>query len=497
MITKLAWRNIWFKPLNTILSIILLTSSVAIITVLILLEKQFEEKFTNNLDGIDLVMGAQGSPLQLILSSIYQVDAPTGNISLDSAKVWMQNPMVGKAIPLAFGDNYKGFKILGTTQDYLSHFKVEFSQGKTFDKNFEVVVGSEIAQKLHLHIGDTFFGSHGDSEEGHVHEEYAYKIVGIAKPTGKVVDNLILCTIPSVWQMHSPHNEDEHHHEEEAHEHAENPAHGEEGHIHEEGDEHSHEHEDSEVHKHAENPAHGEEGHIHEEGDEHIHEHEDSEVHKHAENPAHGEEGHIHEEGDEHEHEHHEVADLTMDEPGMEITSVLLQMRNPMAKLTWQRIISQNTKMQAASPAIEINRLFTLFGVGIDALRYLAYGIMLISGISIFIALFNTLKERKTEFALLRVNGAKRIQLLALVLIESLLLCFVGFIFGTILGRIALVLISKSSEADFKLSFNPYEFIWNKEGWLLIVTLAVGIIAALIPAIKAYQLNISKTLANA
>jgi putative ABC transport system permease protein len=419
MITKLAWRNIWFKPLNTILSIILLTSSVAIITVLILLEKQFEEKFTNNLDGIDLVMGAQGSPLQLILSSIYQVDAPTGNISLDSAKVWMQNPMVGKAIPLAFGDNYKGFKILGTTQDYLNHFKVEFSEGKTFDKNFEVVIGNEIAQKLSLNVGDEFFGSHGDSEEGEIHDHYAYRVVGIAKPTGKVVDNLILCTIPSVWQMH----------------------------------------------------------------------------HQGHENPAHGEEGHIHEEGD--EHEHHEAADLTMDEPGMEITSVLLQMRNPMAKLTWQRIIPQNTKMQAASPAIEINRLFTLFGVGIDALRYLAYGIMLISGISIFIALFNTLKERKTEFALLRVSGAKRRQLLALVLIESLLLCLVGFIFGTILGRIALVLISKSSEADFKLSFNPYEFIWNKEGWLLALTLIVGIVAALIPAIKAYSLNISKTLANA
>lgn len=421
MITKLAWRNIWFKPLNTILSIILLTSSVAIITVLILLEKQFEEKFTNNLDGIDLVMGAQGSPLQLILSSIYQVDAPTGNISLDSAKVWMQNPMVAKAIPLAFGDNYKGFKILGTTQDYLSHFKVEFKEGKTFDRNFDVVIGSEIAQKLSLHVGDEFFGSHGDAAEGEVHEHYAYKVVGIAKPTGKIVDNLILCNIPSVWQMH--------HHEEV--------------------------------------------------------------------NPEHGEEGHVHEEGDEHEHDHHEASDLTIDEPGMEITSVLLQMRNPMAKLTWQRIIPQNTKMQAASPAIEINRLFTLFGVGIDALRYLAYGIMLISGISIFIALFNTLKERKTEFALLRVNGAKRRQLLALVLIESLLLCLVGFIFGTILGRIALVLISKSSEADFKLSFNPYEFIWNKEGWLLVVTLAVGIVAALIPAIKAYSLNISKTLANA
>lgn len=416
MITKLAWKNIWFKPLNTILSVILLTSSVAIITTLILVEKQFEEKFASNIEDVDLVLGAQGSPLQLILSSVYQVDAPTGNINYDSAKVWMEHPFVEKAIPLAFGDNYRGYKILGTTHDYLTKYKAKLAEGKLFEKNFEVVVGSEIAQKLSLKVGDEFFGSHGDAAEGEVHDQYAYKIVGIANPTGKVVDNLILCTIPSVWQMH----------------------------------------------------------------------------HQHDENPAHGEEGHIHEEGEE-----HEKSDLTLDEPNMEITAVLLKIRNQMAKLTWQRVIPQNTKMQAVSPAFEVNRLFGLFGIGVTALQYLAYGIMLISGISIFIALFNTLKERKSEFALMRVNGAGRFQLLKVVMIESLLLCVVGFIFGTILGRIALSLLSNSSEEDFKMSFNPYEFLWQKEGTLFLVTIFVGFIAALIPAIKAYNLNISKTLANA
>lgn len=425
MIAKLAWKNIWFKPLNTILSIVLLTSSVAIITTLILVEKQFEEKFTKNIDGVDLVMGAQGSPLQLILSSVYHVDAPTGNISYDSVKVWMQHPFVEKAIPLAFGDNYRGFKILGTTTDYLEKYDAKIAEGKIFEKNFEVVIGSEIAQKLNLKIGDEFFGSHGDAAEGHVHEEFAYKVVGIAAPTGKVVDNLILCTIPSVWQMH---------------------------------------------------------------GD-HIHESEESE------NPAHGEEGHVHVEGDDHDHDHHH--DMTLDEPGMEITAVLLKFRNKMGIVTWPRIIAQNTKMQVASPALEVNRLFSLFGIGIQALQYLAYGIMLISGISIFIALYNTLKERKNEFALLRVNGAKRMQLMQLVLIESLLLCIVGFIFGTVLGRVSILWISASSEQDFKMSFNPYEFLWNKEGVLFLLTIGVGIVAALIPAIKAYKLNISKTLANA
>lgn len=122
---------------------------------------------------------------------------------------------------------------------------------------------------------------------------------------------------------------------------------------------------------------------------------------------------------------------------------------------------------------------------------------MLISGISIFIALYNRLKERKYEFALMRINGASRLQLLSLIMIESLILCFVGFLFGTIFGRFALGFISNSAEDDFKMAFNPLEIVWQKETMLLVATLIVGIIAAIIPAIKAYQLNISKTLANA
>ncbi len=417
MIAKLAWKNIWFKPLNTVLSVVLLTSSVAIITTLILLEKQFEEKFSSNIENVDLVLGAQGSPLQLILSSVYQVDAPTGNISYDSAKVWMNHLFVEKAIPLAYGDNYRGYKILGTTTDYLSKYNAKVTDGVLFEKNFEVVVGSEIAQKLSLKVGDEFYGSHGDAQEGEVHEDYAYKVVGIASETGKVVDNLIVCTIPTVWQMH----------------------------------------------------------------------------HQHEENPAHGEEGHIHEAGE----QEHEEAELTIDEPNMEVTAVLLKIRNQMAKLTWQRVIPQNTKMQAVSPAFEINRLFGLFGIGVTALQYLAYGIMLISGISIFIALYTSLKEREPEFALLRVNGARRFQLLQIVMIESILLCVVGFVFGSITGRVALSMLSNASEADFKMSFDPYTFLWQKEGVLLVITLLVGSIAALIPSIKAYNLNISKTLANA
>lgn len=397
MIIRLAWRNIWYKPLNTILSVLLLATSVAIITLLILLQEQFEEQFSRNADDIDLVLGAQGSPLQLVLSSVYQVDAPTGNIRYDSAKVWMRHPFVHKAIPLAFGDNYLGYKIVGTTPLYLDKFGAKIAQGEVFKKNMEVVLGANIAQKLKLKIGDQFYGTHGEAKEGEKHEEFGYKIVGVALPTGKVIDNLVLCNIESVWQMH------ENHHETAIDEHEKEPK---------------------------------------------------------------------------------------------EITSVLLKFRNKMAIMSWPRMISQNTKMQAASPAIEINRLFTLFGVGLKTLAYLAYGIMLISGISIFIALYNRLKDRKFEFALLRLQGASRLQMFVLVLLESMFLCLVGFCHGTIIGRFALVVLSNASENDFKIAFNPLDMVWNAEGVLFLVTILLGVLSALLPAIKAYTMNISKTLAN-
>ncbi|OYQ36341.1 permease [Flavobacterium cyanobacteriorum] len=455
MITRIAWKNIWFKPLNTALSIILLTASVAIITLLILLQEQFEKKFNDNIEGIDMVLGAQGSPLQLILSSVYQVDAPTGNIDYAEAKKWMNHPFVQTAIPLAFGDNYRGYRIVGTTPDYLAKYGAEVVKGKIFSRNFEVVVGSEIAAKLGLKIGDKFFGSHGDAEEGELHDEHAYIVAGIASPTGKVVDNLILSNVQSVWAMHD-------------HEHTA-------GGTEEEGHQHSHDHD----HDHESHDAHTEEGHSHD----HNHDHDHAHDHQEGE-AAHG-------------HDHGHAEETVINEEGKEITAVLIKFRSKMGIVTWPRLIPQNTKMQAASPILEINRLFSLFGIGLQALQYMAYGIMIISGISIFIALYNTLKERKYEFALLRVSGASRFQLLALVLLESLLLCVIGFFFGTIVGRIALGFISGSSEDEFKMSFNPWEFVWEKEGYLFVLTIFVGILAAVIPAVKAYSLNISKTLANA
>ncbi len=420
MIAKVALRNMAHKPLNTLLSLLLLTAGVGIISLLILLERQFEKQFSGNLDNIDLVMGAKGNPLQLILSSVYQMDAPTGNIPYAEALEFMNNPFAQSAVPLAYGDNYRGFRIVGTTPNYTELYGAGLGSGKMFSKPGEVVAGFTAAQKLGLAIGTTFKGSHGSDHGGEVHEEGEYVVVGIAKESGKVIDNLLLCNIETVWQMHG--------------------------------------------HAHADPPGAS--------GAEQNHEHS-------------------------HEHEEHAHVDATEQADTREITAVLFKIRNKMALVTWPRMVSAQTSMQIASPAVEVNRLFTLFGFGLTALRYMAYGIMLISAISIFVALYSTLRERRYEFALMRISGAGRGQLLSLVLIEALLLCAAGFLLGTAIGRMGLSLISRATEAEYKITFDPFTFVWNQEGLLFAVTLLIGALSALIPAGMAYRLNISKTLANA
>lgn len=430
MIVKLAIRNILHKPLNFLLGWLLLTVSVGIISLLLLVQDQIERQFSNNIDGIDMVLGAKGSPLQLILSAVYHLDAPTGNIKYADAEKWMHHPFVEKAIPLAYGDSYRGYPVVGTTPDYLDKYKAVLQQGKLYDKDYEVVVGDGLAKLLSLKVGDQFFGTHGDKEGGEQHKEHAYHVTGILKPSEFITDKLIIGNIESVWKMHEGH-----HHDGDA------------------ADEEEEDEKDTAAH-HTKNTNDG------------------AKIMGVKETTA-----------------HHEAA-------GKELTAVLLKFRNPMAQIQFPRMINTNTNMMAAVPAIEINRLFSLLGVGIDTLQKMGWGIMALSALSVFITLFNALKDRKYELALMRTMGGRRLGLVTLVLVEALMLCISGFVFGIVLSRLALWFFSRATESNYHFSLHEFGFVWQRDGYLLFFTLLIGGVAALIPAIKAYRLNISKTLAN-
>ena len=200
----LALQSLRHKPLAATLNILLMAVGIAMMTFVLSASTQLADNALRDAEGIDLVVGAKGSPLQLILSSIYHVDTPTGNIPLSAEALLKQNRMVKAVMPLALGDSYHGFRIVGTNTDYITHYHGTLAQGKMFDTPMQAVFGAQAAQRTGAKPGASFFGSHGLAMAGEVHEDAPFEVVGILQPTGTVLDRLILTPVASVWQVHDP-----------------------------------------------------------------------------------------------------------------------------------------------------------------------------------------------------------------------------------------------------------------------------------------------------
>ena len=215
---KLSWKNIISRPLGAILSITLLSLSIALISLMLHVGRQSERVLNRNIEGVDMVLGAKGSPLQLILSAVFQIDVPTGNILMKEAGRLAKSPLVKNTIPLSYGDSYQGYRIIGTETEYLELYQAEFQAGKIFQEPFEVVIGATVAQQLSLNLGDTFHSQHGFDNEGESHEAKKFRIVGLLKPSGTVLDKLLITPQASVWQSHQHGEEEEEEHDGHDHE---------------------------------------------------------------------------------------------------------------------------------------------------------------------------------------------------------------------------------------------------------------------------------------
>lgn len=403
---KLSWKYLIDKPLNTGLNILLLALGLAIITVLILIQDQFENKMNKDAEGIDLVVGAKGSPLQLILSSVYHIDFPTGNIDMADAMALANNRLVKNIIPLGMGDNYQGYRIVGTNHDYLDLYNAQMAEGVVWEKPFDVVLGSEAASKLGLGLGDSFIGSHGIGSSSHEHDEHPYKVTGILSAHGNVLDKLILTSIESVWYTHD-------------------------------------------------------EGHDHEK----------------FEAPV-------------------AKTGFPETDEDREVTSLLVQYRNPIAAVQLPRFVNSKSALQAASPSFEISRLFELLGIGVKLIQGLAIVIIVIAGLGIFIALFNSLKERKYDLAVMRTLGASNGQLFLHIVLEGIILTFIGAIVGIFIGHLFLAVLVMQNEQGAISGLTAMVFL-KEELWIMVYAVMVGIIASLIPAWNAYQTDIAKQLTKA
>jgi putative ABC transport system permease protein len=177
-----------------------------------------------------------------------------------------------------------------------------------------------------------------------------------------------------------------------------------------------------------------------------------------------------------------------------EVTAYLLKKRTPMAQMILPNLIKE-TNMQLALPAIEINRLSENFGLGMDTIKAIAFVIIALSFISIFISLFNALRKRKKEIAIMRTMGASRIKVFCLIQLEGIILVIIGGALAWGLSRIGLSILSQQLNNNFHYTFNIKDGSLE-ELYLFSAAILAGMIACWIPAYQAYKMDISKTLSN-
>ncbi len=406
----LTWKNLIHRPLNLLLNVLLFALGVGLISLLIQVNNQLKEQFDKNQADIDMVIGAKGSPLQMILCNMYHIDNPTGNINIEEALPFLnpKHPYIKTSIPLSLGDSYRTFRIVGTTPKILELYKASVGQGEIWKKSFEVVIGKAVADGAGLSIGSEFDSSHGfNDDEGMEHEHHTkFKVVGILAPSGSVIDQLILTSPNTVWEVH------------------------------------------------------------------------------------------------EHDHDAAPISnimgnDSLMNFKDKDITSILVQFKNrkSIPALNMPRAINENTDLLAASPVYEINRLYSMIGIGVDTLRYLALILIIVSALSIFISLFNSLKERKYELAVMRVMGSGRGRLFGLILFEGILIAIIGTIVGLLMSHVGMYLIANGMEGGYKYSFTASKF-YKEEMLLVLGALGIGFVAAILPALKAFRTDIHNTLSG-
>lgn len=444
-ILKLSWKNITSKPLPSILSMLLLAVGLSTAIILKLTEHQLTENINNTGKDVKLVIGAKGSRLQLVLSSVFQIDNPTGNINYGFYTLLKRNRMIKEMIPVSMGDSYKRKRIVGTNQDYVRLFSGKLKEGVLFEKPLEATIGIAVATELGLKVGDEFVGGHGMEEVLHSHDEYKYKVVGVLRRSGSVLDNLILTPVQTVWIMHAGHGDDS-------------------------------EYTLGAGDKSMYTPEEVVEDSLSQMAKEHNHEH--------------------------HHHDHHDHVEVNLDSllanidpKDREITAILFPNLSGNAKIGVLNNANNQPNMMAVDPAPEIMLLKNKLTPFVSIIIAISWFITIIAMFSVFIGLLNSLRGRKYEIALMRVLGASKTKVLVSILFEGVILSVLGYILCLVLSHAGMELIGNWMQNEYQYEFTGWIFLRSELTYLL-VAIAIGLVSALFPAYKAYKTDISETLSK-
>ena len=402
-VSGLSWRYLWSRPLATGLNLLLLALGLASMAFVLIARDQVDRAFERDLAGIDVVVGAKGSPLQLILAGVFHIDVPPGNIPLAEVQRLAQHPQVAKLIPLSLGDNLRGFRIVGTTPDYVSHYGARLARGALWSAPMQAVLGAQVATVTGLQTGQAFEGAHGLGVGGDSHGETPYSVSGVLAPCGCVLDRLVLTATESVWQVHDT----------------------------------------------------------------------------------------MHAGDDMDEAERLELAEALAED--REVTLALITYNTPMAAVSFPRFINSTTSMQAAAPAMEITRLLSMVGVGTQVLRAMAAVLLVVAGLSVFIALWSAVRERRGDLAMLRMLGAPPARVATLLLCEALWLAALACVLGLLAAHGLAALLGTMLMDSQSLAINGWQWV-PAEAWVPVLAFGVAVAAALVPVVSAYRVDVSQLL---
>ncbi len=211
MLIKLAWQSLCHRKTTVLLTLFSIAVSVMIVLSIEHLRTETKTSFTRSLSGTDLIVGARAGRIHLLLYSVFRIGQATHNISWESYDKIRQLPGVSWTIPISLGDSHKGYRVLGTNEDYFKYFRygqkqdLELQQGRAFSGIYETVLGAEVARKLGYKLGDDIIISHGISEVSFtLHDQYPFEVVGILAPTGTPVDQTVHISLEGLEAIHDP-----------------------------------------------------------------------------------------------------------------------------------------------------------------------------------------------------------------------------------------------------------------------------------------------------
>ncbi|OEF23002.1 ABC transporter permease [Vibrio rumoiensis] len=208
-ILSLAWKSLLNRKTTALLTILTVSISVVLLIGVEKIRTQAKSSFANTISSTDLIVGARSGDVNLLLYSVFRIGNATNNIDWKSYQEIAHLPQVKWSIPISLGDSHRGFRVMGTNQDYFTFYRhgskqaLTFNQGQLFHNLFEAVIGSDVAKKLNYHIGDDIIIAHGISDKSFTrHKNLPFKIVGILAPTGTPVDKTVHVSLAAIEAIH-------------------------------------------------------------------------------------------------------------------------------------------------------------------------------------------------------------------------------------------------------------------------------------------------------